>query len=231
LKRESIRLSQLQDIAGCRVVVPSAVRQEQVLSRLTNRFPGSRIVDRRVQPSHGYRAIHLIVAVDGMLVEVQLRTALQHAWAELSEKTADMLDPAIKYGGGPEAFRNALLDLSQVLERVERFELETSRRRREVARGARGLEAARHELKVQQARLRALAKRFPAARDTILQNERKLSALRIKAAKGIAKANAFARKAASSRAQTARLRRSAMAMIESNMSIVAKLVAKAKHLP
>jgi len=34
----------------------------------------------------GYRAKHLVVRKDGVLIEVQLRTATQHAWAELVEQ-------------------------------------------------------------------------------------------------------------------------------------------------
>ncbi len=36
--------------------------------------------------SDGYRAKHVVVRKDGVLIEVQLRTAAQHAWAELVEQ-------------------------------------------------------------------------------------------------------------------------------------------------
>src|SRR6266704_1936073 len=70
---KTIRLTQIQDIAGCRIVTPD-------------------IIDRRDTPSHGYRAVHVIVRHSGKLVEIQVRTALQHLWAELSEKLADLID-------------------------------------------------------------------------------------------------------------------------------------------
>ena len=47
-------------------------------------------------------------ALDGRDVEIQIRTTLQHLWAELSERSSDVLDPDIKYGGGPAAWREFL---------------------------------------------------------------------------------------------------------------------------
>ena len=94
LLRESIRLSQVQDIAGCRLV-----EQNGTVTLLQKLFQGVTVVDRRKNPSHGYRAVHLIVRHEGKLVEIQVRTSLQHLWAELCEKEADVFDPLIKYGG------------------------------------------------------------------------------------------------------------------------------------
>src|SRR5690606_19804775 len=88
LRRESLRLSQMQDIAGCRIVVENIVEQDMRVGRLCGDF-GRRIgaiVDRRGNPSQGYRAVHVIVKVDDKLIEIQVRTWLQHLWAELSEK-------------------------------------------------------------------------------------------------------------------------------------------------
>lgn len=39
LRRESIRLTQIQDIAGCRLIVPAIVAQERVVASLTREFP------------------------------------------------------------------------------------------------------------------------------------------------------------------------------------------------
>jgi ppGpp synthetase/RelA/SpoT-type nucleotidyltranferase len=108
LQRESIRLSQMQDISGCRLVVSGIAEQEQVVASIVEIFPGSLVVDRREKPSHGYRAVHVIALMDSRSVEIQIRTALQQLWAELSEKLADLVDPAIKYGGGEEHFKQLL---------------------------------------------------------------------------------------------------------------------------
>ena len=123
LNRESIRLTQMQDIAGCRVVVPDSIEQETVVAALKAMFPRAVVVDRRDQPSHGYRAVHVIVHISGRGVEVQVRTNLQHAWAELSERRSDTVDPAIKYGGGPATIRTMLDDLSRRINDVETVQL------------------------------------------------------------------------------------------------------------
>ena len=109
LRRESIRLSQMQDIAGCRIVVDSYARQETLVKELTSLFSTAIISDRRKNPSHGYRAVHLIMPHNNRFVEVQIRTELQHLWAELSEKLADKFGIDVKYGGGPTRVR-AMLD-------------------------------------------------------------------------------------------------------------------------
>jgi putative GTP pyrophosphokinase len=122
LRRESIRLTQMQDIAGCRVIVPDVVQQDSVLTEMRRVLPDCTVIDRRIRPSHGYRAVHVVVVFPARAIEIQLRTALQHAWAELSEKLADVADPAIKYGGGDESIQGTLLNGSAVVARVERLE-------------------------------------------------------------------------------------------------------------
>ena len=113
LNRESMRLTQMQDIAGCRVVVDTVVEQNQFVDTLKTAFSKTSVTDRRDKPSFGYRAVHVIVEMLGKPVEIQVRTSLQHQWAELSEKYSDVIDPAIKYGGGPSWSREFLTELSE----------------------------------------------------------------------------------------------------------------------
>ena len=123
LHRESIRLSQVQDIAGCRVVVTDMQEQERVAVLLRGAFPALSVVDRRVRPSYGYRAIHIIIQIKNKLIEVQVRTELQHNWAELSEKFSDKIDPAIKYGGGIKDIQEFLYALSGQVKDYEELEI------------------------------------------------------------------------------------------------------------
>ena len=119
LRRESVRLSQMQDIAGCRIVTPDIADQNQAVERLKSCFPDARIIDRRVHPSHGYRSVHLVVRQAGRPIEIQVRSHMQHIWAEISEKIADVSDPAVKYGGGPQSTKEVLATASKTIERFE----------------------------------------------------------------------------------------------------------------
>lgn len=125
LRRESIRLTQIQDIAGCRIVVQSWLDQENLIAALKIDFPEASIVDRREKPSFGYRAVHVVVEILDKSVEVQVRTSLQHMWAEVSEKCSDVIDPAIKYGGGSGEWRDFLIESSDLVAAYE--DLEESR--------------------------------------------------------------------------------------------------------
>ena len=122
LRRESIRLSQMQDIAGCRVVVLNVMKQEQFVASLRTAFPGASVIDRRDNPSYGYRAVHIIAELSGKPIEIQIRSSLQHLWAELSEKSSDVLDPTIKYGGGPDEWRKFLTESSASVATYEESE-------------------------------------------------------------------------------------------------------------
>ena len=125
LQRGTMRLSQMQDIAGCRIVVDNSESQRKTLRRLRRQLKPLGIVktvDRRRKPSHGYRAVHLIVTIDRKPVEVQLRTLYQHLWAELSETAADMYGTQVKYGGdapGRPEVRQTLDTLSEMLAELE----------------------------------------------------------------------------------------------------------------
>ena len=110
LQRETTRLSQMQDIAGCRVVVPTFEAQTETVQRLSSIFPTAEFVDRRLIPSFGYRAVHVIVSHDNALVEIQVRTRRQHQWAELSEKLSDAI--ALQERDDPDQPDEAMIDSS-----------------------------------------------------------------------------------------------------------------------
>jgi len=107
----------MQDIAGCRVVVPDITGQSSLVGRLEEMFDVT-LVDRRSKPSHGYRAVHVIVRSE-LPVEIQVRTELQHVWAELSEKLADTYGIGLKYGGGPSDIRRVLDEWSVLIAEFE----------------------------------------------------------------------------------------------------------------
>jgi ppGpp synthetase/RelA/SpoT-type nucleotidyltranferase len=152
LQRESIRLTQVQDIAGCRIVVSNLIEQDRVVATLRTVFTASSVADRRENPSHGYRAVHVVVQISNRLVEVQVRSTLQHLWAELSEKLSDLLDPAIKYGRGDQQARNMLSTISEMIALGEAAERAIAQQLEETPRGEQ--RALWERLKLQMDRIR-----------------------------------------------------------------------------
>ena len=120
LQREkTLRLSRMQDIAGCRVIVHDITEQDQFVATLQRDFPDSNVIDRRQKPSHNYRAVHVIAKISGKLVEIQIRTPLQHLWAKVSEQLSDVIDREIKYGGGSESWQATLTNAAQAINMYE----------------------------------------------------------------------------------------------------------------
>lgn len=99
-------LSSIQDLAGMRIVADvTRDEQDRIVQRLVDLFldapKPSRVIDRRASPSSGYRAVHVVVFPHGVQVEIQVRTRLQHQWAEMFERLADRLGRGIRYGQAP----------------------------------------------------------------------------------------------------------------------------------
>lgn len=126
LRRETIRLSQMQDIAGCRVTAPDIYSQEAYIIEISNLFEADGVpftlVDRRVNPSHGYRAVHFIAHFMDRNIEIQVRTELQHVWAEMCEALSDAFGPELKYGGGNPELRDTVEEISFGVAEFERLE-------------------------------------------------------------------------------------------------------------
>jgi Region found in RelA / SpoT proteins len=92
-----LKLSKLQDIGGCRAVLPGIKSIYAVRAEFASRKTGhllAREDDYLATPkASGYRGIHLIYAYqsdktpiyNGHKVEIQLRSKLQHAWATAVE--------------------------------------------------------------------------------------------------------------------------------------------------
>lgn len=114
LNRTPMRLSQMQDIAGCRVIAPDMLTQRMYVEQIKKIF-NCNVFDRIQKPSYGYRAIHVIAMDEKFSVEIQVRTKFQHLWAELSERMADFFGTEVKYGGGSELIQKILTDASDLV--------------------------------------------------------------------------------------------------------------------
>jgi len=104
LNREpTMRLSQMEDVGGCRAILPGANTEVRgVLRRIRKNWDVVGFDDYVSTPkSTGYRALHVVVLRDDHRIEVQLRTPGQHEWAEAVERASATTGHALKYGEGP----------------------------------------------------------------------------------------------------------------------------------
>ena len=102
LREPNMKLSRMADIGGVRAVLPDQDTAYAVAARLRRNWTITRFRDYIAEPkADGYRALHLINRRRGRLIEVQLRTPLQDAWANMVETDARLYAPDLKFGGGP----------------------------------------------------------------------------------------------------------------------------------
>ena len=103
VRQPSLKLSRLEDVAGCRIVVPTLAQQYEIVERL-RRVWGDSVTRHRDYVSEpkatGYRAHHLIVRRDSLPVEVQVRTDYQHRWARTVEAEEIRRGTLLKDGEG-----------------------------------------------------------------------------------------------------------------------------------
>lgn len=129
LGRESTRLTQMQDVAGGRIVVPLILLQEAVSDALVHSFRNKglpvRVTDTtHAGDAHGYRAVHVIPVIDGKPVEIQIRTAMQNQWAQLVERLDQRFGWDLKHGDGPDEWSTWLRLFSDVAHTLDLGESE-----------------------------------------------------------------------------------------------------------
>jgi putative GTP pyrophosphokinase len=104
----SMRLSRMQDIGGLRAVVSNVTKVRQLREAYhSTRFKHELVTEKDYisEPKEdGYRGVHLVFrycndlapAYNGLSVEMQIRTKLQHAWATAVETMGTFLGQALK---------------------------------------------------------------------------------------------------------------------------------------
>ena len=121
--RESkIDLSRMVDIGGLRVVVPSmddlVKYHKAVAVALNEQITATKDYVANPRPS-GYRAIHLHLKRDGVQIEVQLRTQLMHAWAELDESMSSITSTNLKQDSSATRLHSIAKELAEVYSQLD----------------------------------------------------------------------------------------------------------------
>lgn len=129
-----MRLSQMQDVGGCRAILPDKAAIDSVLAGIRRNWEVITVDDYIAEPKpDGYRAIHVIVRRGGVPIEVQLRTFGQQDWADEVERIDGRVDYAVKDGEGPAHVLRYLWLLAEVIATSEAGHQGDEERLREMA--------------------------------------------------------------------------------------------------
>jgi len=122
LEREpQMNLTQMADIGGVRARLPSLAHVQSVSRRLQKTWTVVRTRDYVADPkASGYRAIHHVVRRDGRLIEVQLRTVRQDAWANQVEDDGRDRGVGFKFGFGAPEVHAYYVVMAEAFEALDR---------------------------------------------------------------------------------------------------------------
>ena len=105
-----MKLATMQDIGGVRAILASVKEVNDLMhkyrgsKRLAHQLIGHKNYVEEPRSEDGYRSIHLIYSYknnqvaryDGLRIELQIRTRLQHIWATAVESMGTVLGQALK---------------------------------------------------------------------------------------------------------------------------------------
>lgn len=111
-----MKLTQIQDIGGCRAIMKDIGEVDKLVNIYQHESRGvkhelSKEQDYILHPkASGYRGVHLVYkyrsdknnAYDGLKIEIQIRTLLQHAWATAVETVGTFIKQSLKSSQGEE---------------------------------------------------------------------------------------------------------------------------------
>jgi ppGpp synthetase/RelA/SpoT-type nucleotidyltranferase len=127
LRRLSVRLTQLQDIGGSRIIVDRNADVDRLIEfisiqiRKGSAFSLRRVSDyrERGRDQTGYRGTHLILERDGCTLELQVRSRIQHYWAESIERSSVIYGYHLKEQEGEPQVIEYFKSLSDVFYEIE----------------------------------------------------------------------------------------------------------------
>lgn len=134
LRQPTMELSRMDDIAGCRLIFQSI----EDLNKFREAFHKARFKHKRKNEKHkydyiktpkntGYRGIHDVYSYDvnskngelhkGLLVEIQYRTLVQHAWATAVEVIGFITENQPKFQQGDRRYEHCMALASEIMAR------------------------------------------------------------------------------------------------------------------
>jgi ppGpp synthetase/RelA/SpoT-type nucleotidyltranferase len=106
-------LEEITDIVGVRIITYFEDSIEQIAKLVEQKFKVRfhDSSDKRSEEQFGYRSVHYICEISNFVFELQLRTILQHAWAEIEHDLGYKVSDAI-----PESIRRRFSRVAALLE-------------------------------------------------------------------------------------------------------------------
>jgi ppGpp synthetase/RelA/SpoT-type nucleotidyltranferase len=139
IRFKNMKLSKMHDIGGCRAVMQSVSQVDELVSTFEaawaknpNRGPHFvKKYDYLEQPKNdGYRSVHLVYryrsasrersVYNGLRIEVQLRSRLQHAWATAVETVSTFTGQALKSNIGEASWKRFFLLMGSAIALIEK---------------------------------------------------------------------------------------------------------------
>ena len=127
LNRLSVRLTQLQDIGGCRIIVQKNADVDRIHKYLTEKVKSQSVftIDRTTdyrelgRDDTGYRSLHVLLKRGGVHLELQIRSRIQHYWSESIERTSVIYGYHLKESEGDKQVIGYFKNLSDVFYDIE----------------------------------------------------------------------------------------------------------------
>ena len=131
-RQRSMRLTQMQDIAGCRVVFANLDNVFKLVDAYKHSNFGHKLRGEKDYinnpKSDGYRCFHLVYEYVGSIytrhyntlkIEIQIRSQLQHAWATAVEAVGIFTRQALKSNRGDHEWLRFFALISSIIARLE----------------------------------------------------------------------------------------------------------------
>lgn len=132
LRNPEMQMARMQDIGGLRAVLANVAKARQLEEQyraggLQHELASSKDYIAEPKPD-GYRSIHLVFKYrnagapkyDGLRIELQIRTKLQHEWATAVETASTFLGQALKAGQGDDEWKDFFLACSAAMCHTEK---------------------------------------------------------------------------------------------------------------
>ena len=132
--QNDMRLSRMHDIGGCRAVVRTARSIDRFVQVYEQRLVMPEFVRKydyiETPKTDGYRSVHLVYkyqsqsatrrVYNGLRIELQIRSRVQHAWAAAVETVSAFTGQALKSNVGEDTWKRFFLLMSSAIAIMER---------------------------------------------------------------------------------------------------------------